>query len=97
MKQAIEMPEVMQCEAIGCAYNHDSACHARGITVGDQQQHLCDTMWKAPQHAKRQERAGVGACRSENCAYNEDLECQAEGISVVLSGGMAHCGTFAPK
>jgi hypothetical protein len=33
MKQVIEMPEVLGCAARGCAYNVNSACHARGITV----------------------------------------------------------------
>jgi hypothetical protein len=97
MKKTIEMPEVMKCEAGDCSYNHDATCHARAITVGDQQAHLCDTMWMAPQHAKRQDGAGVGACRSANCAFNEDLECQADGVNIVLSGGQALCGTFAAK
>ncbi len=95
MKKLVEMPEVMQCEADQCSYNVGRMCHARGITVGDMQQHLCDTMWKTKQHTQRREGAGVGACRSANCIHNEDLECQADGINVTLSGGIAHCGTFA--
>ncbi len=95
MKKLIEMPEVTQCEAKECAYNVDSMCQARGITVGDMQQQLCDTMWKSKQHTRRREGAGVGACRSANCVHNEDLECQAYGINIVLSGGQAHCGTFS--
>lgn len=95
MKQSIEMPEVMRCEAEQCAYNMDSMCHARAITVGNMQQHLCDTMIMSGKHTQRKEMAGVGACRSANCIHNEDLECQAEGINVTLSGGQAFCGTFA--
>ncbi len=98
MKQIIEMPAIMQCDAKGCAYNMDSTCHARGITVGDpQHMHLCDTMWKSKEHTKRRDGAGVGACRETTCKFNEDLECQAEGIKVTLSGGQAQCGTFMPR
>lgn len=95
MKKTLEMPEVMYCDAVGCAYNSDSTCHARGITIGDMQQHLCDTMWLSRQRAKRKEGAGVGACRSADCAFNEDLGCEADGVSITLAGGEAHCATFA--
>lgn len=97
MKQTIEMAQVKQCQAKQCAYNMNSMCHARAITVGNMQQHLCDTMIMSKQHTQRAETAGVGACRSANCIHNEDLECQAEGINVTLSGGQASCGTFAAK
>ncbi|MDD5705946.1 MAG: DUF1540 domain-containing protein [Kiritimatiellae bacterium] len=97
MKQVIEMPEVIQCEAKQCAYNTASTCHARAITVGNMQQHLCDTMIAVKKHTQRKEAAGVGACRSANCVHNEDLECQADGINITLSGGRAFCGTFAAK
>lgn len=97
MKRSIEMPEIMQCEAKQCAYNVDSMCHARAITVGDMQEHLCDTMIMSKKHTQRKETAGVGACRSTNCVSNEDLECQAEGINVTLSGGQAFCGTFEAR
>lgn len=97
MIRRIEMPEVMQCEAKRCAYNVDSTCHARAITVGDMQKHLCDTLFALKQHTQRKEGAGVGACRSTNCMHNEDLECQADGIDITLSGGQAICGTFAAR
>ena len=94
MKKAIEMPEVMGCDAQECAYNLDGMCHARGITVGDMQQQLCDTMWNSSHHTNRTGPAGVGACRSTSCIHNEDLECQADGINVMLSGAEASCATF---
>lgn len=97
MKPIIDMPEVRQCDAQNCAYNVDAVCHARGITVGDMQRHLCDTLWRAPQHTHRREGAGVGACRAQNCVHNEDLECQAEGINVTFAGGQAQCGTFEAR
>jgi hypothetical protein len=98
VKQSIEMPEVMKCEANSCAYNVDSRCHARGITVGDiYMKYLCDTLWKSKQHTHRRDGAGVGACRATNCLHNDDLECQASGIHVVQSGDQAQCGTFSPR
>jgi hypothetical protein len=97
MKRAIEMPEVEQCEVSRCAYNVGSTCHARAITVGNMDKHLCDTMIMVKEHTQRKEAAGVGACRSANCVYNEDLECQADGINVTVSGGQAVCKTFAVR
>ncbi len=97
MKKTIEVPEVIQCQAKQCAYNMNSTCHARAITVGNMHKHLCDTMVLSKQHTQRTETAGVGACRSANCIHNEDLECQAEEINVTLSGGQASCGTFAAR
>ena len=98
MKQSIEMPEVMNCEASRCSYNVNAVCHARGITVGDvQQRHLCDTVWMVKEHTHRRDGAGVGACRAANCVHNEDLECQADGIDVTLLGAQPQCGTFSVR
>ncbi len=92
------MPDVMKCSVKQCAYNVESACHARGITVGDvEQRHLCDTVWHAKDHTHRRDGAGVGACRAANCIYNEDLECQADGINVNMAGGQAQCSTFSVR
>lgn len=98
MLTTIEMPEVLKCEARGCAYNKDLQCHARGITVGDlNHQHLCDTMWAMKGHTHRVEGAGVGACRETHCVHNEDLECQSDGINVNFEGNRAQCGTFVER
>lgn len=91
----IEMPEVTQCSVDQCAYNKESSCHARAITVGDINKHLCDTSMTADRHTQRQDIAGVGACRSTDCVHNEDFECQADAISVMMSGNEAECGTFS--
>jgi hypothetical protein len=88
------MPEVMDCQAEQCAYNREGKCHACAITIGDADQHLCDTAMPSTDHTRREETAGVGACRSTNCAHNADLECQAEGIHVAFAAGMASCSTF---
>jgi hypothetical protein len=97
MKKTIEVPEVMQCQAAQCVYNVESMCRARAITVGDMQQHECDTMMKSNSHTSRMDTAGVGACRSTNCVHNDDWECQADGIEVTLSGDQTQCATFAAK
>jgi len=97
MKKSIEMPEVLGCGVETCVYNADAMCHARAITVGDTQKHICDTMTKSERHTHRRESGGVGACLSTNCAHNEDWECQADGINVTLSGGEATCGTFSQR
>lgn len=93
--KTIEMPEVMQCKASGCVYNKNEGCHARAITVGDEQGHWCDTMMQAENHTDRAEEAGVGACRAADCKFNQDYECQASNISVTMRDGQAECMTFA--
>ena len=97
MQKTIEMPEVTRCDATACVYNRDSICRARAITVGNSEEHLCDTMMLAENHTQRQDCAGVGACRSTNCGLNEDYECQAERINVIFPGKHAMCGTFTPE
>ncbi len=39
----LEMAEVAECAAVDCAYNRDSMCRARAITVGDGVEPNCDT------------------------------------------------------
>ena len=94
MKKNVEMPEVMKCEAMDCSYNREGACHAKGITIGNMSQQLCDTMWTSAGHTERMDTAGVGACRSADCMHNKDLECQADGIQVIINDNQACCGTF---
>ncbi len=97
MKMVIlEMPMVTKCLATTCAYNRDSNCHARAITVGDEILPGCDTFLQGSQHAKNAEQvAGVGACKTTNCKYNDDLECTAESIHVGVIKNQANCMTFA--
>lgn len=97
MKMTIEMPQVQQCAVSDCSYNQAQTCHARAITVGGAQDHLCDTMFNAAEHTSRSETAGVGACKTRACTHNVDLECQAEQIEIGLTGGQASCMTFAPR
>jgi len=95
MKVSLEMPAVQNCEATECAYNREQVCHARAITIGDNQHAACDTMLSGePKHAKRPDVAGVGACKVASCMYNDDFECQADGIEVGLAQDHADCLTF---
>ena len=96
---SVEMPAVAACGVSECAYNTESACHARAITVGNQVQPECDTYFNLGQsthdHVKATQRlAGVGACKMFNCRFNEDFECMAEEVSVGFNGDMVSCLTY---
>lgn len=97
MKVIIDMPPVATCEVSGCVYNLNRACHAKGITVGDANGHLCDTMMQCGAHSHRLEPGGVGACRAVDCQFNRDFECEAPSVSVDMAGGQAECKTYARK
>lgn len=91
---ATDMPEVAQCAVSKCAYNVDTACHARAITIGDGSHPGCDTFFKNSSHVKSRRVAGVGACKVSGCAHNTDFECTAESIQVDMNGGAASCQTY---
>lgn len=97
MRCKIEMPQIMQCAATTCAYNKDFTCHARGITVGGPDDHMCDTLLIMTPHTDRHEPAGVGACHAMNCTHNCDFECQADGVSIGFATGRADCLTFKSR
>ena len=97
MQLIIEMSSVDECDAVGCAYNVDHACHARAITIGDGAHPGCDTFVETGKHVPDSEdRAGVGACKVSSCRYNQNLECEAGGIYVEVHDGDVECGTFTP-
>jgi hypothetical protein len=99
MKQiSVEMPLVEQCSVTECAYNTDSCCHARAITVGDGIHPGCDTYLASPSHSKAKQRtAGVGACKVSVCRYNDDYECMAEGIAVGHATAEVTCLTYSHR
>lgn len=95
MKATIEMPDVTECEAAGCAYNVERRCHARAITIGDGVHPACDTFLPNDQHVRGETPlAGVGACKVDACRHNTDFECQAESIRVRRHEQHADCATF---
>ncbi|QKX17534.1 DUF1540 domain-containing protein [Microbulbifer sp. YPW1] len=92
---ATDMPEVSRCAATECAYNTDSACHARAITIGDGEDPDCDTFFSNHEHTKRERVAGVGACKVTGCNHNQDFECSADQIELGYSGDSVNCLTYA--
>ena len=98
MRITIDMPSVEECDAIGCAYNVDRACHARAITVGHGVHPGCDTYVSLGSHVHDDEgAAGVGACKVAVCRHNDNLECNASSIRVVVHGDAGECGTFEKR
>lgn len=99
MKQmTIEMPLVAACSATRCAYNVNTACHARAITIGDGVHPGCDTFLAGSGHTKESKRmAGIGACKVSSCKFNEDLECVTDSIRVGLISDKVNCMTFMPS
>lgn len=95
-KITLEMPAVTKCMASECAYNVNSNCHARAITIGDSVHPGCDTFLKGTRHIKQvQQIAGIGACKTATCKFNDDLECMAESVQVGMVRNEANCTTFA--
>lgn len=99
MKQmSIEMPLVSECSVAECAYNTDSCCHARAITVGDGVHPGCDTFALLGMHSTAKQRmAGVGACKVAACRHNEDLECMADEIHVGRASSDVTCLTYSHR
>lgn len=99
MKQiTLEMPIVSMCSATTCAYNTDSGCHARAVTIGDATRPGCDTFMSGSRHTKEVKQvAGIGACKMANCKFNDDLECVAENIKVEMFARGANCATFSMR
>jgi hypothetical protein len=92
----IEMPVVAQCMVNECAYNANSGCNARAITIGDEHQPGCDTFMAGSHHASAAgQAAGIGACKTVGCKFNDDLECMAESVQVGIIKNDANCMTFA--
>ncbi|AOS97162.1 hypothetical protein AUP74_01731 [Microbulbifer aggregans] len=90
---ATDMPEVAKCAISQCAYNTDSSCHARAITIGDGDNPGCDTYFRNKKHTRSNRSAGVGACKVSACNHNEDFECCADSIDVGEQGGEVKCMT----
>jgi hypothetical protein len=95
MKMTIDMPAVSSCEVIECAYNVESACHARAITVGDGVHPGCDTFFSNATHTREARHiAGVGACKVASCMHNSDFECMADSIAIGREKSGVGCLTY---
>ena len=95
---SIETPVVSGCAATECAYNHDRACQARAITVGDSARAGCDTFWQSSLSSRiNMVPAGIGACKMQDCRFNEGLECMADDIQVGHARDGVDCLTYATR
>lgn len=100
MQVTIDMPRVASCAVTNCAYNKESSCHARAITIGDARRPGCDTFLDSSNHCSETKRiAGVGACKVADCRHNRDFECDASEIEVGYAGPGKDvlCLTFAQR
>jgi hypothetical protein len=94
----MEMSMVMKCEVNDCAYNMDSHCHTKAITIGDSMHPRCDTFCVSTRKGGDTDTmASVGACKVSACAYNANLECLAPGISVGYDEQEPNCMTFESR
>lgn len=96
MQITIDIPIVNECVIEDCAYNFDSNCHAKAITIGDGANPGCDTAFlHPPGHTNnRSTIAGVGACKVMDCAFNTEYECAADRIDVGRKGDDINCLTY---
>jgi hypothetical protein len=98
MKMTIDIPAVGECTVSECAYNKESMCHAKAITVGDGDTPHCDTLFCGSEHVRSDDiEAGVGACKVSSCSLNDDLECTADRISVGLKDDSVECLTYTMR
>jgi hypothetical protein len=89
---------VIDCAVEECSYNKDLACHARGITIGDNSHPRCDTFMRSSLKGGITDvTAEVGACKVSGCMYNQSLECTAEGIQIGSHSNHPDCLTFKKK
>ncbi len=99
-----KMPQILNCDVVGCSYNSNKQCRAMAITVGHPQPSCdlahpaCDTYSPSARKGGVSDmKAGVGACKEDCCAFNEMLQCRAPGINVGLHSNHADCGTFKSR
>jgi hypothetical protein len=94
----MNMPKVTQCEVEECAYNQDSECHALAITIGDDENPMCDTFCDTGSKGGDPATiAGVGACKVGVCSHNKSLECTMRNITVGWKGGGPDCMSFKKR
>ncbi|HEY9412107.1 MAG TPA: DUF1540 domain-containing protein [Jiangellaceae bacterium] len=98
MTTLMDMPEVRECTAEGCSYNHEHNCHAAAITIGGPSHAHCDTFIDVSVRGGLDLMVGhVGACHRSDCVHNTDLECGAPAIRVGPGQDLADCLTYQPR
>ena len=93
----MDMSNITECNAAGCAFNKDGRCHAIAVTIGSRES-SCDTYLPGGKKGGLEDvTAGVGACKMANCMFNKSLECTANGIKVATHASHADCMTFRAR
>ena len=92
MSTTLEMPQVHDCSATSCAYNHDG-CHAFAISMNSDAE--CATFLSLNDKGGLDVVAQVGACQRGDCRHNESLECKAPFVSVGSASKGADCLSYA--
>jgi hypothetical protein len=94
----MQMPQIQTCDMTDCAYNKNKQCHAMAITVGDEQNPMCDTFWMKNQMSSKagdpDQTGHVGACRMSECIFNDRLECVSEDITIGQRSEKPMCLTY---
>ncbi|NLW32825.1 MAG: DUF1540 domain-containing protein [Fibrobacter sp.] len=91
---ALEIPNIIDCNAKNCVYNKQNQCHAFAITVGDEEPR-CDTYCSSQTKGGINEVTGkVGACKVCDCIHNKSFECTAQGIHITINHGTPDCSTY---
>ncbi|WP_375430666.1 DUF1540 domain-containing protein [uncultured Friedmanniella sp.] len=91
MTSMLEMPQVSDCTATACAYNHDG-CHAFAVNIDSAA--ACGTFLSLNEKGGLDVVAQVGACQRQDCVHNASLECHAPSISVGFTAANADCLSY---
>lgn len=92
MSTTLEMPQVHDCSATTCAYNHDG-CHAFAISMNSDAE--CATFLSLNDKGGLDVVAQVGACQRVDCVHNESLECKAPFVRVGSAASGADCLSYS--
>lgn len=90
----LSLPIVNTCSVAGCAYNHDTDCHAGAITITGLSS-ACGTYVTSDQVAGNGHHAQVGACHRSECVHNAALECTASSVMIGPGADLADCLTYS--
>ncbi len=96
----IIMPLIKTCSVSECGFNMKDECHAKAITIGNNNMPNCDTFFKVSDsidHTKANHHAGVGACKLSGCKFNTNYACMADEIMVNTFHEKANCATYFPR
>ncbi len=97
----IIMPLIKNCSVSECGFNLHDSCHAKAITIGNNNIPSCNTYFQVSdiaEHTKAEgHHAGVGACKLTSCKFNTNYACVADEVLVSKPFEKANCMTYLPK